>query len=1261
MVSQFDDVSVTQGRQSPSLTATIGDPSSAVMGSEGAATGEYMLDHKLGAGGMGEVYAAHHVSSLEQVALKFLSGSLPRQVYRFKREFRAIADLSHPNLVRLHELTVPERGRPFFTMELVEGLHFVEWVRAGVPTGRLPDIARLEHALRQLVSGVHYLHLHDFVHRDLKPSNVLVDRSGRVVILDFGLLSERAELDRGVTRTGQMLGTLAYMSPEQARAEPAGPASDYWAIGAILYECLCGRPAHEGGFAEVFAAKQRSVDTTLDLRDAPEHLRHLCARLLSPQPENRPKWPELQARLQLSAMPSARQDPLFVGRGAELQQLAEALTEVRDTHEPVVVHLRGISGCGKTALATQLRARVDKREIEIFHGRCRERETVAYKGVDAIIDALFVQLRKLDEQTLAALQPRHTDALCQLFPILTELWPAGHRPTVDPVSARGLCWAALRELLLALSQTRPLLIEIDDFQWADGDSVELLHALLRSPGPPAILLLLCYRSDLGETPALVELAANEVLAGPDARVVELGPLPDAEARQLAGSLMRTQATARGLEFNDKWADSVALRSGGSPFFIRQMLLADHRSSDDSDPDLDKVLTRRLTSLSPAARRLLDLVACFGGPRPASLASQLCPEVSDETFAELVAHDLLVESAGAREQPAALDRLVETTHDRIREFVLAQLDPRERARLHREIGEALLAKLGDEPSHDEIFAIVDQLDAGTSIDTIDEFDPTERLRLARLNHRAGRLALEATAWALSRHYFSMAYALIEPWLSDAQAGGGELELCVEIAFGRARAEDMCETGRSDACYSELLSWALPPKYLGQIALTYIQTMAEDARWDECMTVGLAVLDRLEFKLPRSPGWGRALLDLRRGQKAAAKLDVDRLVEMPEAADEHARAVMNVLTAIASPALSTNPPLALSIVGRQVELLEKHGYHEWCEHGLTSLAALSALVGDPKLPASLCDNVFTMIERRPGRTTAWMPCWISAYSLVYPRVRPLRALATGVDEAHRLACDFGQPRFAAWIANMGVWLHFDAGTPLPELLSLLQGFADRAQTEEASEPTRMIALATRFARVLVDGGDVRELVREEDLADVTGPQRGWLAIRQLLLAVLFGEHEVAWRVLADIRDHHASTYRGVWTQPEYAVLCAMVLRDRWPQTSWLDRQRQRRLVARHRRAIRGYVDGCADNFAPLEALHEAEASAIDGRFELAMEHYERARTLAQAQQTHWVAGLASQRLAELAAARGHTIVAEAADAKAKAAFTAWGAMALVRPSR
>ena len=254
-----------------------------------AARGRFTLRRELGRGALGVVYEAFDADRNVTVALKTLraiapDGLLPDGLFRLKHEFRALEGIYHPNLVRLGEL-LEDDGHWLFTMELVDGVDFVRWVR---PNGTC-DRARLREALRQLVEALRVLHRAGYVHRDVKPSNVLVTPEGRVVLLDFGLVSRVAEDD--AFTGGLVAGTDGYMAPEQAAGLPVTPAADWYAVGVLLHEALTGELPRQNVAA---------------LDGAPADLGELCSSLLASDPERRAEFPAIARASRAAA--GARRD-----------------------------------------------------------------------------------------------------------------------------------------------------------------------------------------------------------------------------------------------------------------------------------------------------------------------------------------------------------------------------------------------------------------------------------------------------------------------------------------------------------------------------------------------------------------------------------------------------------------------------------------------------------------------------------------------------------------------------------------------------------------------------------------------------------------------------------------------------------------------------------------------------------------------------------------------------------------------------------------
>src|SRR6185312_9685936 len=252
----------------------------------------YDVVRRLGEGGMGIVFEAIERERGTRVALKMLRRLDADTLLRLKEEFRALQDLEHPNLIRLGELTCDE-GTWFFTMELVDGEHFQAWLRQ-----HGGDQSATRKAFAQLARGLVALHAAGKVHRDVKPSNVLVAKDGRVVLVDFGLVRDatRATPDED----DMLVGTISHMAPEQALGEEVGPPSDWYAVGAILYEHLAGRAPYDGSATEIVSQKigRDPPPPHTIASDVPADLDALCMELLARDPTQRPAGAEVLRRIE---------------------------------------------------------------------------------------------------------------------------------------------------------------------------------------------------------------------------------------------------------------------------------------------------------------------------------------------------------------------------------------------------------------------------------------------------------------------------------------------------------------------------------------------------------------------------------------------------------------------------------------------------------------------------------------------------------------------------------------------------------------------------------------------------------------------------------------------------------------------------------------------------------------------------------------------------------------------------------------------------
>ncbi|MCG8420437.1 MAG: protein kinase [Proteobacteria bacterium] len=748
-----------------------------------AGTERFQILAEIGRGGMGTVYKAIDREAESTVALKVLNSYSPEALLRFKREFRALAGIEHPNLVMLGELGEVD-GSWFFTMELIDGVDFIEYLSmtarknagrkssigpSGTRGGRrrvrqvgrgLGDrasdlLSRLDESgarfdeqflrsvLLQVVRGLDALHRVRKIHRDIKPANVLVTFDGRAVILDFGLVADR---DRPDPHSRQhIVGTIAYMAPEQLLSGRATPATDFYAMGIMLYQALTGRLPFLGTLIEQVTAKQENIVRPPSelARGIPEDLDALCVALLHRDAAERPGAEEILQRLGaghsesvLAASTERTASPgdmeLFIGRRAQLQVLLSAM---QPDNLPFTCVIRAASGVGKSALARRF-IELAGPDILLLDGRCYERENVPFKGVDGVIDALAHHLVDLSDDEVTELLPDSAPLLIFPFPILrriealraADVW---HSARVQ--DRRERVFVALRQLFARLAERHRLIVLIDDMQWAGADTWMLVRQLVQPPAAPGLLLVLLTRpfgapsaEHLGraterendqsdqngqndrddQTDRKSDRAAGpydpfDVIPGRK-ELVDLDVLPADEAVELTRALLEqhrasrcqtestateptaTQSVSEG-DVLDAISRQLARESGGHPLFIRE--LVDHVTEVGVDATretrLEEALIARIRRLPPPSRQLVQLIAVAGIPVQQSIMARAA-DLDFTAYTRVVTplrQARLVYSPGVHPSDP-----IEHYHDRVRESVLSYMPPDQRKKLHRRLVE-----------------------------------------------------------------------------------------------------------------------------------------------------------------------------------------------------------------------------------------------------------------------------------------------------------------------------------------------------------------------------------------------------------------------------------------------------------------------------------------------------------------------------------------------------------------------------------------------
>jgi PAS domain S-box-containing protein len=770
----------------------------------------------------------------------------PKSEARLRQEHALLRGLAVPGVVRplsLEELD----GRPALVLADAGPLDLEQWLRST----RLTVTAFLELATR-MVACVAGVHSRSVIHGDLCPANFVLGESvlgesvlgesvlgesGRVTLVDFEL-GAMVGLVRACDGRGQLEATLPYLAPEQTgrMQRRVDQRADLYALGATFYQMLVGTPPFTSSDPlEVVHAHLAIVPVgPIELRpELPRLVSDLVLKLLAKMPEWRYQTAEvLQADLEeagrqwrasgsIAPFALARLDrrelPLaakLCGRERERAELEAALRRaVAGQRELIVV--QGLAGAGKTALVEALRPAVEApgstsdQQLEplgrFLAGKCDPLTcSVPFLAFSQAFGALARELLAAPEAALAEWRQRLGDAVFPNARALTEIAPElsalfGEQPPLAPLGPADTANRAVLTLVAFVrALARPehvLVLFLDDVQWADPASLELLARLGADPDLGHLLVILAWRSEeVGpEHPAARAVSAVR-RAGARVSALEVGPLDANAFAALLG-----EALGADLERCRPLGELLVRKTAGNPLLAQRFLQLLHASdcltfdlagqawtwdlgriaAQPAPQDVVDLLAAAMARLPPRVKELLAVAACIGSRFDAALLEPILQQNTEELAPalRLATREVWIVPTGETSGDGSI--IYRFVHDRLQQAAYALVSEARRAELHLEIGRCLYARMPTGKRVEQIFEVVDQLNRGAALLREDD----ERLDLLDLNQRAAAKAKATAAYGAAYVYLKQAIALLP---ADAWTRRYELAFhlhrdAIELAF------------------------------------------------------------------------------------------------------------------------------------------------------------------------------------------------------------------------------------------------------------------------------------------------------------------------------------------------------------------------------------------------------------------------------------------------------------------------------------------------
>ncbi|MCA9567121.1 MAG: serine/threonine-protein kinase PknK, partial [Myxococcales bacterium] len=1085
-------------------------------------------------GGQAVVYRAWRVADGLPVVLKILKGPYPTpaQLSRFADERRLTERVRGPGVVEVEGWTTD--GALSVLVLRDRGCESLDRVFPEPPSMDVGlDLAR------RIVSIVQRVHRAGVLHLDLNPANIVHDpASGTLEIIDFGVATDRQRLGAELAGAQLARGTPAFSAPEQTGPmnRSVDHRSDLYALGSTLYWLFTGQPPfpQTDALELVHAHVAREPRPPDEIADIPSSLAAVILKLLEKSPEDRYQSASgLLADLDRVASgepftPGDRDRPArfaiperLYGRQAALDLLLATFDRVRRGGREVVF-VEGVAGMGKTSLVLEACRTLQHRGGAVVTGKFDPFErNRPYASLARALGQLVRRMLGERPEDVERWRARIREAVGPNGAIVVGLIPElahllGEQPAVPELPAlesEARLHRTVRRFVRALGdRQRPLVLFLDDLQWADPPSLALLRVLATDASSGAVLLIGAYRSD-AVGPVLRGLLHE--LRTSDVHVAHLGVGPltvDDVAHLLRDTLYRDDVEAL--------AVLCRAKTGGNPFFLNRFLVslaARDLVRFDGDawiwdtPGIAAIevtenvvdfLTARLAELPEPTQRTLRTASVVGGRFGEARVAGLFPEAS---------FDVALDQGLVEELPPdATGRRFRFAHDRVREAAYATLETSERERLHAALGASLLA------DDTRLYEVVEHLNAAGA--------PADPAALGALNLRAGERALAASAHAPAATWLEVARELLG-WDTTPESMRRATELAARAAYLTGDHDHM------DALVDEAYGHARDAVDRIRALRVRIDARISQNRNSDAIRVGLDALRLVGIDLPARPteadvgaalGGLPALLD---------GVDLAGLPGRPPPDDEAVRAAMELTCALAPPAYFVNAVL-LPLLGMElVRATVTHGPTAASSYGFALLGLVLCSVGEiddgyafGQLALALADGFEDRRARVRSRhvTLGFVRHWKEPASTVLVDYRAL------FDEA----VDIGDFEYAGYIGMMVTIFGFYTGSDLTRVLTSARHYT-QVMEETRQEPSLAVQRIVHQGLLNLRGeaADPLELTGElcnearmlgifEEIRDPTS--LFVLHVIKGVVAALYGAWDVAGRAMDAARGQiHGAT--------------------------------------------------------------------------------------------------------------------------------------------
>jgi predicted ATPase/signal transduction histidine kinase/CheY-like chemotaxis protein len=1286
----------------------------------------YQITEEIYAGNRTLIYRGIRESDRYPVVIKILRSPAPSfdRLMQFRHQYEIGESLDLPNVVRTLAFE-PYKNSHALVLEDFGGISLQSYVyRSGI-LGETPQklIIFLQIVI-QIAEALDGLYRHRIIHKDIKPANILVHPETRQIkLIDFSLASRLPKETQAIENANTLAGTLAYMSPEQTGRMNRGIdyRSDFYALGVTCYELLTGQlpfiSTDPMELVHSHIAKQpvpvRQLHPSIPLM-----LSEIVTKLMSKNAEDRYQnalglkhdlelcLAQLQETGKIGLFSLGERDPSdrfmipeqLYGRESEVAVLLNAFERVSAGLTEILL-VAGSSGIGKTAIVREVHKPIVRQRGYFIKGKYDQfQRNIPFSAFVQAYRDLMRQLLSESDAQLQAWKMQILTALGENAQVLIDVIPELERIIGKQMPAPELSGGAAQHRFNLLMQkfvrlfataAHPLVLFLDDLQWADLASLNLLQLLVQDTG--YLLVIGAYRDNEVSPIHPSMLAIAEIAnTGITVDTIRLQRLDLASLSQLVADTLHCDSLIA-----QPLAELVDLKTKGNPFFATQFLkslyedgaISFDRSRQNGDvggwscdlaqvramaitDDVVEFMALQLQKLPPITQSAFALAACIGAQFDLYTLATVFERSPEATAAILWAgleQNLLIPTtdiykfftpSGDRTVSRAVNPVYRFLHDRVQQAAYSLIPASHKQITHLQIGQLLQQDASEIVIEERLFDIVEHLNIAKELIT----DPIERERLVNLNFSAGKKARNSTAYAASNIYLRIGIELLsfECWETQYQ-----LTLDLHIAATEA-AYLVGNLARMEEISRIVLRSART--ILDKVSTYKIQIAALTAngRGEEALTKGVKVLSQLGFELPTTTNEAKTAEALRMLKNQLQSRQIEELLELPVINDLEAQLTMELLADLSVPIFNVIPSLMPILSFKMVSLSLQFGNIPSSAMGYINCGfVLSACFGDVEIGYRFGKLAMALLSTHNAREFQGKISFLFA-AWIQHRQEPIRNTIPMLKYAYKASIESGD----LLAIGYGISCYFDAnlfaGISLMSWetevirytndLEQIKQYSAQAYLEmkwqvamnlmiSSSQPDRLIGTAYNETVMIPKHHQDGEYIAV-----------AFVYIYKLMLAYLFGNYAAA---LENINQGqlYLQAVAGMIPVPVFHFYAALTHLALWGAQSELERAETLVQVQIHQETIDLWAQNAPMNYRHKWDLIEAEKQRLLGNRAAAIEHYDRAISGAQEHQFTHEEALANELAAKFYLDWGKEKIARSYLTEAYYCYGRWGAVAKV----